>query len=205
MITLANHRARLSGNSPAQHEFDEGYLMPTIMTHAIVPLAIAVTAGPRRISPRVALVGALLAMVPDADVIGFKFGVDYGAAWGHRGATHSIAIAVLVAGLLAVVWKPARSGVGFFFLAFAMASHGLLDMATDGGLGVAIAWPVSVAREFWPFTPIRVSPIGANFFSARGMETLYSEFRWGWVPCIAIALAAVTTRFVIRQPRHSAP
>lgn len=179
--------------------------MPTIMTHAIVPLAIAVAAGPKRISPRVATVGALLAMVPDADVIGFKLGIEYADDWGHRGATHSIAIAVLVAGLLAAVWRQARSWAAFLFLTFTMASHGLLDMATDGGLGVAIGWPASVAREFWPFTPIRVSPIGANFFSARGMETLYSEFRWVWAPCIAIALIAVTTRFAIRQARHSAP
>lgn len=168
--------------------------MPTVMTHAIVPLAIAAAAGPRWISPRVALAGAALAMLPDADVISFKLGIDYADVWGHRGATHSVMIAVAVAGLIAAVWKEARSWPAFLFLAFAMASHGLLDMATNGGLGVAIAWPFSLAREFWPFTPIRVSPIGANFFSARGLETLKSEFIWVWVPCLALAGAAWLVR-----------
>jgi|GEM_PF-4210863 len=34
--------------------------MPTIVTHAIVPLAIAAAAGRGRISPKVALAGAAL-------------------------------------------------------------------------------------------------------------------------------------------------
>ena len=51
--------------------------MPTIITHAIVPLAVAGVVGPSRISPRLALAGAVLAMLPDADVIGFKFGIEY--------------------------------------------------------------------------------------------------------------------------------
>ena len=34
-----------------------------------------------------------LSMLPDADVIGFSFGVRYGDPWGHRGATHSLTFA----------------------------------------------------------------------------------------------------------------
>ena len=43
-------------------------------------------------------------MLPDADVIGFSLGVRYEDPWGHRGATHSFAFAVIVgiaAGLIA--------------------------------------------------------------------------------------------------------
>ena len=43
---------------------------------------------------------SLLSMAPDADVIGFFFGVRYGDPWGHRGATHSIAVAVLCGAVL---------------------------------------------------------------------------------------------------------
>src|SRR5687768_4584174 len=43
-----------------------------------------------------------LSMLPDADVVGFSLGVEYGDPWGHRGATHSLAFAAAVAGVIAV-------------------------------------------------------------------------------------------------------
>ena len=157
------------------------------MTHAIVPLAIAVAAGRQRISPRLALAGAGLAMLPDADVVGFALGIEYADTWGHRGASHALAFAGLVAGAVCLMWRAARSAGAFLFLAFAMASHGLLDAMTSGGLGPALLWPVSDARIFAPITPIRVSPIGADFFSARGVVTLVSELTLVWLPCLALA------------------
>ena len=163
--------------------------MPTIMTHAIVPLAIAVAAGRMHISPKLALAGAGLAMLPDADVVGFAVGIEYADPWGHRGATHAIAFAILVAGTITFVWREARSAGAFAFLVFAMASHGLLDTLTSGGLGAALLWPVSDVRIFAPVTPIRVSPIGADFFSARGVVTLMSELKLVWLPCAAIMSA----------------
>src|SRR5436190_24157522 len=48
-----------------------------------------------------------LSLLPDADVIGFALGVQYGDPWGHRGATHSLVLA-LAAGTaigLAARWK----------------------------------------------------------------------------------------------------
>lgn len=171
--------------------------MPTIMTHAIVPLAIAVAAGPARISPKLALAGAGLAMLPDADVVGFAIGIDYADPWGHRGATHAIAFAVMVASAAALLWREARSVLAFAFLAFVMASHGLLDAFTSGGLGPALLWPVSDTRFFAPIRPIRVSPIGADFFSARGAVTLVSELMLVWLPCLAVA----ATGWLIRR-RH---
>jgi inner membrane protein len=76
---------------------------------------------------------------------------------------------------------------GWLFLFAAAASHGLLDMATDGGLGIALFWPFETARQFFAVTPIRVSPIGAGFFSARGAETLLSELVWVWGPAAILA------------------
>lgn len=169
------------------------------MTHAIVPLALAVAVGTQRIPVKIALAGAALAMLPDADVIGFKLGIAYADTWGHRGATHSLMLAGLVAAALALVWREARSLWAFAFLALSMASHGLLDMATSGGLGIALYWPFSDARHFWPATPIRVSPIGTGFFSARGWETMLSEFRWVWTPCAVIALAGWSGRIARRR------
>ncbi|WDA42549.1 metal-dependent hydrolase [Erythrobacter sp. BLCC-B19] len=163
--------------------------MPTIMTHAIVPLAIAAAAGRQRISPRLAFAGVVLAMFPDADVIGFRFGIEYADTWGHRGATHALAFAVIVSAAVALVWREARSWAAFAFLALAMASHGLLDALTSGGLGPALLWPASDARIFAPVTPILVSPIGAGFFSARGAATMLSELQLVWLPCCLMAAA----------------
>ncbi len=163
--------------------------MPTIFTHAIVPLAIAAAAGRGRISPKLAIAGAAFAILPDADVIGLPLGIDYADEWGHRGATHSLAFAAMFAAATALIWKEARSWGAWAFLTLAMASHGLLDTLTNGGLGAALWWPFDNARIFAPYTPVRVSPIGADFFSARGVVTLVSEVKWIWLPCIAVALS----------------
>ena len=82
----------------------------------------------------------------------------------------------------------ARIVGGSAVLAFAAtASHALLDMLTDGGLGVALFAPVSNARLFFPWRPVTVSPIGAGFFSAQGAAVLLSEFVWVWLPVLAVA------------------
>ena len=60
-------------------------------------------------------------------------------------------------------------------LLLVMASHGLLDTLTDGGLGVALLWPWSNHRFFAPWRPIPVAPIGATLFSARGLEVVLTE------------------------------
>lgn len=168
--------------------------MPTIITHAIVPIALACATGSGRISPRMAVVGALLAIVPDADVIGFKFGIDYAAEWGHRGATHSLVFGTLLAAVVALFWREARTWTSFVFLTLAAVSHGLLDTLTDGGLGAALWWPFDNDRVFASVTPIRVSPIGSGFFSVRGLETLWSEILWVWLPCAILAFIAVHRR-----------
>ena len=162
--------------------------MTSTVTHALVPLAVAVAAGPGRISPKLAFAGALMAVLPDFDVIGFRFGVEYGDDWGHRGASHSFAVAIVCAGIVSMLWQEARSAVGFVFLAFATASNGLLDALTDGGLGVGLLWPWDNTRYFAPITPVRVSPIGLGFFSQSGLATLWSEMRWVWLPCVVVAL-----------------
>jgi inner membrane protein len=52
--------------------------MPTIITHAAVPLCLGLGLGSKTIPPRLLLAGVALAMLPDADVLAFKFGVAYG-------------------------------------------------------------------------------------------------------------------------------
>lgn len=118
-----------------------------------------------------ALVWSALSFLPDADVVGFALGVRYSDVWGHRGATHSLVFAVAVGaiiGLAAPVFR--RPGIRTGVLAtLVLASHPLLDMLTDGGLGCALFWPFDLTRHFAPWNPIPVSPIGLQFFSPYGM------------------------------------
>ena len=157
--------------------------MPTIMTHAAVPLALAVAAGRGKIGPKLAFAGIVLAMFPDADVVSFSLGVPYEAAWGHRGASHSITLAFVISVVVTVLLQPGRPVVAFLFLWMSAASHGLLDMLTDGGLGVAALWPWEDSRFFAPIRPVQVSPIGiGSFLSMEGWSVIKSELRSIWLP-----------------------
>jgi inner membrane protein len=171
------------------------------MTHAAVPLAIGLALGPRRIARPLLFTGMALAMLPDLDVIGFRLDIAYADAWGHRGASHSLAIATLVSAALALAIRRFRTGIAFLFLFASMASHGLLDALTNGGLGPALLWPFSEARLFAPATPIRVSPIGAGFFSARGVAVMLSELAWVWLPLGGMALLG----WLARRVRNPSP
>ena len=170
--------------------------MPTVLTHAVVALAAGAAAGRTRVPPPLLWAGAIAAMLPDADVVAFSLGIDYADAFGHRGASHSVvfagAIGLLAAlahrGLQVSAW---RAGAWIFACTL---SHALLDAFTNGGLGVALAWPWSDARFFAPWRPIRVSPIGAGFFSARAVPVILSELLWLWLPAITAGVLATFLR-----------
>jgi inner membrane protein len=76
------------------------------------------------------------------------------------------------------------------------ASHGVFDAMTSGGLGVAFFAPFDETRYFFPWRPIRVSPIGFGFFSRRGLAVLLSEIVWLWLPALFVAgVATVINRW----------
>jgi inner membrane protein len=139
-------------------------------------------------------------MIPDVDVLGFRFGIHYGDSWGHRGFTHSLVFAALLASIVMFMgFRQALPSLGrlslwmYFFLA--IASHGFLDAMTDGGLGVAFFFPFDNRRYFLPWTPIRVSPIGfGRFFTGRGLAVLPSEILWIWLPAMLLAISAWVLR-----------
>lgn len=158
--------------------------MPSIITHAAVPLTLWYAAGRGRIPTRLLAAGVAAAVLPDMDVTAFALGIPYADGFGHRGASHSILFAALIAMLGIAMHKPLRSGAaqaGAYLFTCAI-SHPLLDAMTSGGLGVALLWPWSEQRFFAPWRPILVSPFANGFFSARGMSTLLSELRWVWLP-----------------------
>jgi inner membrane protein len=118
-----------------------------------------------------------LSFLPDADVIGFGFGIRYQDEWGHRGATHSLLFAALLGatiGLLAPLVHRPRMRTGLT-AAMVVASHGLLDTLTNGGLGIALLWPFDSTRYFAPWRPIPVSPIGLGYLSPYGLFVAVTE------------------------------
>jgi inner membrane protein len=173
--------------------------MPTIMTHAVVPLAAGLALGRGRVPLGLVGAGMALAILPDLDVVSFRLGIPYADQLGHRGVTHSLLAAIVVAGLVTLIMRRGDRRMTFAFLALSMASHGLLDMLTNGGLGVALFWPVESTRHFFPATPIRVSPIGAGFFSERGLAVLQSELRWVWLPTLGMAGLTYVMRQALRR------
>lgn len=170
--------------------------MASVFSHAVAALGIGACFYRREVPKRVWLVGAICAVVPDLDVIGFQLGVRYGDFWGHRGFTHSLLFAGLLASsVMFLAFRHDIPGIGrfslwtYFFLA--TASHGFLDALTDGGLGVAFFSPFNNARYFLPWTPIRVSPIGVGrFFTQRSLAVIRSEVLWIWVPSVLLILGA---------------
>lgn len=118
-------------------------------------------------------------LLPDADVIAFGLGIPYEAPFGHRGASHSIVFAIVVgllAGLIALKGTTRERGirVGIFITAI-VATHGPLDALTDGGMGVALLWPFSNERIFFPWQPLPVAPIGIHFLSRAGLAVAKVE------------------------------
>ena len=180
--------------------------MPTIFTHGFAAAALGKLFDSGRPPLRFWILAVLCAMLPDADVIGYSFGVARGSVWSHRGFTHSLLFALLVGVVVAFAafrelpkkWSRAWLIV-FFFLA--TASHGVLDALTDGGSGVAFFAPFSGRRFFFPFRPIEVSPIGVGrFLSARGVEVVLSELLWVWLPLgLLVAVVIVARKAMARR------
>lgn len=160
--------------------------MSTILTHPAVPLAIGFGLGRKIISGRLLAAGVLASVLPDLDTIGYRLGVPYDSLFGHRGLSHSILLALLLAMAGALAYRKLNTTAfrAFAFLLVASGSHGLLDAFTNGGLGVLSFWPFSGERHFAPFQVIEVAPIGFHrLFSPRGAVVLMSELRWVLKPC----------------------
>lgn len=183
--------------------------MPSAFTHGFVGAALAELAPRTRQRVQLAVELAVLSALPDLDVLAFRFGVPYASPFGHRGFTHSLAVAAVLAVFYAVVAHRevpplSRAWWTLVGLAFAAcASHGLLDACTDGGLGVALLWPFSDARFFFPWRPIRTSPLSAQaFFSRLGRAILLNELLWVWLPVsMLLAVHALRRRRIRRKTR----
>jgi inner membrane protein len=172
--------------------------MPTVLSHPAVPLALGLALGSNVVPRRLLICGVIASVVPDLDVLAFRVGIGYSHEFGHRGFSHSLFFALVIA-IAAAIGLSNYCGVSkkrtFLFVLVAAASHGLLDMLTNGGLGVALFWPVIDDRYFFPVQVIEASPLSLRrLFGAEGVSVGLSELLWVWLPSAIAGLAIFTLR-----------
>ena len=114
-------------------------------------------AGDQRTSLGTMTAFAGLAMLPDADVIMVAFGTFDGGVLGHRGASHSFPVALVIGLMIAYVmqrygWPVVRTAV---MASAAIASHAVLDVLGEGGRGLPLLYPFSEMRFQ---SPVRIFP-----------------------------------------------
>jgi inner membrane protein len=170
--------------------------MPTVLSHPAVPLAIGFGLSQYVVPRRLLIAGVVASVVPDLDVIGLHLGIHYPSVFGHRGITHSLLFAVAMGFLLALgyTWFETTRRRAFAFIFASTASHGLLDMMTNGGSGIALWWPLSSERFKLPWRVIEVSPLNIEPFLDSAGIILRSELFWVWLPSVVFGCVLYWSR-----------
>lgn len=178
-------------------------IMPTMISHTVVAAAAGITFAPKNVPNYFWLLSIACSVLPDADVIGFYFGIPYHHFFGHRGFFHSPFFSLLLSIFIVGVFFPGVEVFSkqwfFYFIFFFLlsASHGLLDAFTNGGLGIALLAPFDNTRYFFPWTPIMVPPIGIKaFLSKWGLIVMKSELLWIWLPSLLMVIISTLIRAV---------
>lgn len=164
--------------------------MASFFAHAAIPLVTQrAFAWPAGFERRIAWAAALCAVWPDLDLITLAFEIRPNEPLGHRGLAHSLVVALAVALVVSLVGfrklgiasKPWFRVLGF--LAFAAASHGLLDAMTSGDVGVALLAPLDGTRHLAPFKLVAACPGGFDeYLGAWGALTLANELLYVVIP-----------------------
>jgi len=173
--------------------------MPMTTTHALLPIAVAIAIAKRPVPWRLVIVAGVAAAVPDVDGL-FKrvVAIPPHSIVGHRGVTHSL-FAAAVAGSLAAAchhWLRVRALTAGLAVGLAMASHGIFDMMTDGGQGVAYLWPFSATRWFADWRWIHSAPVHRAELLRDVQVRLRLELFQLIIPMFALALAVRGARSV---------
>jgi inner membrane protein len=72
--------------------------MASAFGHSVAAFTITKLGTRRSRSWKLIFIAILGSIVPDLDTLGFKFGIEYGSIFGHRGFTLSL--------LFALIWSP---------------------------------------------------------------------------------------------------
>ena len=120
------------------------------LTHVFLGAATGLAVCGKRLGPRAAVIGALAAFAPDADVFIRSDQDPLMYAEFHRHFTHSFAFTPVGGLLIAALWfawpkQRPEWGALWFCATLGWLSHCLLDAATSWG-----------TRLYWPFSDYRV-------------------------------------------------
>ena len=184
--------------------------MPTVFSHPAIALATTPLLQGLKRKPLLVISGALLTVLPDLDVVAFKFGIPYRHTFGHRGISHSILFAFMASILFTSINRQKgldKNLLVWGYLFICGLSHGLLDAATNGGLGIGLFLPFSAERFFFPYRPIEVSTLSiTRFFNGQGGFVLQNEILYLWLPAIGLFLLLyVLLRIVKTVSGHQHP
>jgi inner membrane protein len=166
--------------------------MPLATTHALIPLAAAIAFIRRRFPHRLVLAAMMASAAPDLDAFASPiWHLQSSSIYTHRGASHSLFVALTVSLFAAAFHKQLRvpPTVAAAVVGVAMASHGLLDMMTDYGLPVAYLWPVSSARYFANWRPIHSAELEWGHWATQLLPRFRSEMWQVVLPMFGFALA----------------
>ncbi|WBX73707.1 metal-dependent hydrolase [Tenacibaculum pacificus] len=93
--------------------------MASIFGHAIAALALGKGFSKTIVNWKFLLLGVICSVLPDADVIGFSFGIKYESFWGHRGFSHSLLFALIIGVLITTIFYRkdlvSKKGITFIF------------------------------------------------------------------------------------------
>ncbi len=148
--------------------------MPTI-GHLGVALPINKTIMREKNTKKILYFSLLCSVAPDFDYIGYILGIEYGAFFGHRGFSHSIFYCLVFAFLITSIFFRKNKGEivkiksKYFLLLFTNffavgMSHVLLDMFTNGSLGVAIFSPFLSTRYDFEMMFVEAMPLSLKYF-----------------------------------------
>jgi inner membrane protein len=167
----------------------------TIITHAAAGAALVQFIPDRIRTVRVMICLAFAGLLPDLDVIMFALDIPYSHVLGHRGFSHSILFAGLIAfpiTFIAVSGKTKdKKSVIMTAVIFFMAvmSHGILDAFTDAGLGVGFFIPFNDERYFFSWRPVMTSSLNpSSFLTEKTLLILKNEFLHIWLPIATVSV-----------------
>jgi inner membrane protein len=176
------------------------------ITHALIGLTVPLALLGRRAGLPVTLLSAACSVVPDFDKVVGKLlqgltAVSIPSVWSHRGISHSLLFALVLALLATFLarrrrWSSMRWGILFPLFFFATVSHGLIDVFV-GTYGVALLAPFSAARYLHPVGTIHSINFW-QYFSPALYPVLLQEVLWLWIPFSMFLLLARLA--VVRAP-----
>ncbi|MFP1483060.1 metal-dependent hydrolase [Escherichia coli] len=128
--------------------------MPTVITHAAVPLCIGLGLGSKVIPPRLLFAGIILAMLPTPTYCRLNLALLTAMFLVIAGLPDSLVFAFVVPLLCVLIGRREWFRAGlircWLFLTVSLLSHSLLDSVTTGGKGVGWLWPWSDERFSLP-------------------------------------------------------